>query len=272
MPLVLLCGIPCSGKTQRARELAEYIKSRGYDGPMQILEDDFGDSGKDHCYTDSRQEKILRAKHKSETERCLNEESVVILDSPNYIKGYRYELYCTSKHLHTPHCVVWCNTPVEVAREWNLSRDSSHSYSLKVFDALVMRFEAPDSRNRWDSPLFTLYPDDPLPGEAIFDALFHRKPPPPNKSTQSQPLSETSFLHELDRLTQEVVRGVVEAQGAGHLMLAGCPHKLEFSRPVTMAELRRLRKQFISYMKLNPVTEHSKITTQFVQYLNKTIL
>lgn len=58
-------------------------------------------------------------------------------------------------------------------------------FILHSFDALVLRFEAPDSRNRWDSPLFTILKDDVLPFEAISDALFKRKAPPPNQSTQS---------------------------------------------------------------------------------------
>lgn len=53
------------------------------------------------------------------------------------------------------------------------------------FDALVLRFEAPDSRNRWDSPLFTILQDDSLPFEDISDAVFKRQAPPPNQSTQS---------------------------------------------------------------------------------------
>jgi len=53
------------------------------------------------------------------------------------------------------------------------------------FDALVMRFEAPDSRNRWDRPLFVLQSDDPLPCQQIYEALFHSKAPPPNLSTLS---------------------------------------------------------------------------------------
>ena len=63
------------------------------------------------------------------------------------------------------------------------------NFSLfKIFfslDGLVMRFEAPESRNRWDSPLFTILPEDELPFEAICDAIFHRKAPPPNMSTVS---------------------------------------------------------------------------------------
>lgn len=63
------------------------------------------------------------------------------------------------------------------------------------FDALVLRFEAPDSRNRWDSPLFTILKDDTLPFEAISDALFKRKAPPPNQSTQSVSAIHTCRIH-----------------------------------------------------------------------------
>lgn len=52
------------------------------------------------------------------------------------------------------------------------------------FDGLVQRFEAPDSRNRWDSPLFTLHWDEELPLEAVWEALRGRKAPPPNLATQ----------------------------------------------------------------------------------------
>lgn len=274
MPLALLCGIPCSGKTRRAKELAEYFECHSQGVTVHLLADDLTTS-KDKCYTDSVQEKTIRARLKSSVERYLTPNSVVILDSLNYIKGFRYELYCISKHLQTPYCVILCETPVDTAREWNLARQPSECYSSRVLDALVMRFETPDSRNRWDQPLFVLYPDDPLPCEDITAALFHRKPPPPNQSTQTQPLSETSFLHELDRLTQEVVRTLVDIQQTGvpgeHVTVPGSQEKVELARPVTMAELRRIRKQFISYTKLHPVNDYSKITSSFVHYLNSTI-
>lgn len=48
-----------------------------------------------------------------------------------------------------------------------------------------MRYEVPDSRNRWDSPLILIQAEDNLPKEKISGALFDRKPPPPNQSTQN---------------------------------------------------------------------------------------
>ncbi len=50
-------------------------------------------------------------------------------------------------------------------------------------EALNMRFETPESKNRWDSTLFVLKPDESLPLEEIANVLFNTKTAPPNKST-----------------------------------------------------------------------------------------
>ncbi|XP_078393599.1 protein KTI12 homolog, partial [Cetorhinus maximus] len=160
----------------------------------------------------SRKEKELRGTLKAEVERKINKEDVVIMDSLNYIKGYRYELFCLVKHAQTPHCLIHCDTAVDVCSSWNQQRAPEEQYSQEVLDALVMRFEAPESRNRWDSPLFTIQKDDTLPFEAIINAIFHRKAPPPNQSTLNQPLSSTNFMYELDRVTQEMVMTILNAQ------------------------------------------------------------
>lgn len=200
---------------------------------------------------------------------------IIILDSLNYIKGYRYELFCAAKHLKTTLCLLYCATPPDIAREWNEARPDEDKYSTDVLDALVMRFEEPDSRNRWDSPLFAVLPDDPLPGRDILEALLNRKPLPPNQSTQSQPLSDAGFLHELDRRTQEVVSTILEAQrggvAGGVVRIPGSGEPVRLPRSVTAAELRRLRRQFVSYTKSHPVADGSAVPTLFVQYLNSTL-
>lgn len=200
----------------------------------------------------------------------------VILDSLNYIKGFRYELYCLSKLLKTTQCVVHCDTPTQIASNWNEERSpESEKYSEEIFQALVQRFEPPDSRNRWDSPLITLYPNDPLPNKEILDALVYSKPPPPNQSTQTTPLTSADFLHEIDRQTQAVVTKILQLQreggGGGSLSLPESKEKLVLSREVTMAQLRRIRSQFITYTKLHPIEDTSKITTFFVHYLNSSL-
>lgn len=43
---------------------------------------------------------------KSNVEKHLNQNDIVILDSLNYIKGFRYEIFCLARTAKTPHCVV----------------------------------------------------------------------------------------------------------------------------------------------------------------------
>ena len=42
-------------------------------------------------------------------------------------------------------------------------------------------------------------------------------------------------------------------------------------RTANMSELRRLRRQFITYTKMHPVEDTKKIANMFVQYLNSSL-
>ncbi|XP_026167781.1 protein KTI12 homolog isoform X2 [Mastacembelus armatus] len=273
MPLIVMSGYPCSGKTRRAEELKAYFEQNTQRN-VHVVGDRTLGVEKNCVYADSQKEKNVRAALKAEVERKVNKDDIVILDSLNYIKGYRYELFCLIKHAQTPHCLVYCLTSDEQSSSWNSSRDAAEQYTQDIFDALVLRFEAPDSRNRWDSPLFTILKDDTLPFEAISDALFKRKAPPPNQSTQS-PLSSANFLYELDKITQDVLMAVFNAQKTsvpGDLVsVPGATEKIELTRSINMAELRKLRRQFISYTKMHPTENTGQITNMFVQYLNKSL-
>lgn len=101
------------------------------------------------------------------------------------LSGYRYELYCSTKSNKTTQCTLHIDTSSEKAWGQNMKREETCQYSQEIFDALVMRYETPDGRNRWDAPLFTIQPEDELPFESIAAALYERKAPTPNQSTQS---------------------------------------------------------------------------------------
>ena len=70
-------------------------------------------------YESAAQEKILRQNLKSAVEHALNADTFVIFDSCNYIKGYRYELYCIARSRRTPHCVVHVSVDNAIADQWN---------------------------------------------------------------------------------------------------------------------------------------------------------
>ncbi|XP_046720424.1 protein KTI12 homolog isoform X1 [Silurus meridionalis] len=274
MPLIIICGFPCSGKSRRANELRHYF-AENTDKQVDIIGDEMQSIDKNSMYADSQREKNLRGSLRSEVERKINKDDIVILDSMNYIKGYRYELFCLIKHVQTPHCLVYCLTSAALSAEWNKEREANYQYSQEIMDALILRFEAPDSRNRWDSPLFTVQKEDKLPFEAISDAILKRKVPPPNQSTQSQPLSSVNFLYELDRVTQDVLMAVFDLQKTSIpgdvIAIPGTTEKIKVTRSFNLAELRKLRRQFISYTKMHPAENIGQIANMFVQYLNKSV-
>lgn len=89
MPLIILTGYPCSGKTRRGQELADYFRERGKTVHVvcENLAIPKADFPKNEYFADSQKEKIVRADLKSETVRLLTKDNVVILDGGNYIKG-----------------------------------------------------------------------------------------------------------------------------------------------------------------------------------------
>ena len=54
--------------------------------------------------------------------------------------------------------------------------------------------------NRWDSQLFLSLAAHPLDLSTVSAGIFDRAAPPPNQSTQCQPLSSANFLHEVDKV------------------------------------------------------------------------
>jgi protein KTI12 len=63
-------------------------------------------------YHTAKAEKDARAEEYSAVKRVLSRDDIVIADGLNYIKGFRYQLYCEAKALQTPSCVVSIRTNV----------------------------------------------------------------------------------------------------------------------------------------------------------------
>ena len=163
--VVLLCGPPASGKSVLARAVAAAAVDSG-DGnhtlPSRIVtidESTLLPGVRDDWLSTPEAEKRLRDAVRSALERaCGAQGTLVIVDAQNGIKGFRYELFCVSRAAGVRYCVVHCDVPAETCSKWNTSRDEGEDrYAESVLLDLCSRFERPDSRFRWESPLFTLH-------------------------------------------------------------------------------------------------------------------
>uniref|UniRef100_A0A8R1XV78 Protein KTI12 homolog n=1 Tax=Onchocerca volvulus TaxID=6282 RepID=A0A8R1XV78_ONCVO len=298
MPLVVVCGKPCSGKSTLTKLFCKFVATRK---PQQIevVSDDRNTSFTRSVYKDSHKEREHRAVLKSEVQRLLSEDCLVICDSLNYIKGFRYELFCIAKLMQTTYCVVYCDTSEDICLRLNLEKDETERYGTDDIRDLLMRFEEPITTNRWDSPLFKVEigSDDGTCRrhdsrseqnfcflglnekksllEDMYLWLFEGRSLSANESTEIASLMPADFLHALDHVTKEIVTSVMQQQRTA---LPGdtfiIPNytldneKVLFTRQRSFAELSGLRRQFTSCMKMHPLKDMSKLASLFINYLN----
>lgn len=83
-----------------------------------------------HCKTDPAHEKTTRGYIRSSVEKALAPDVTVIVDSMNYIKGFRYELYCLARSAKTTNCLLYVNTPHDVCKQLNASREGGYGEEL----------------------------------------------------------------------------------------------------------------------------------------------
>lgn len=138
-----MTGLPCSGKTYRTRQILAELEAHIASNPafsrrtVQIIKSHHSSSDqayesttpsdptpslRDDIYNSAAQEKTARAEEFSAIKRGLSKDNIVIADGLNYIKGYRYQLWCEAKAAATRCCVVHVAAQEEECKQWNRER------------------------------------------------------------------------------------------------------------------------------------------------------
>ena len=101
MPLLIVCGRPCSGKSTFASALCASLSARGCSVELvRELE------GEERLKLGSPAgEKVSRARFKAGVERALvSPQTCVVADGCNSLKGFRYELHVVARYARTSSC------------------------------------------------------------------------------------------------------------------------------------------------------------------------
>lgn len=288
MQLILVSGYPSSGKTYRSQQLVEFFNrkiSESAEPKVKRLKvhhiDDQGLGLSRDVYAAAKPEKDARATFSSAVKRELNRDAIVVADGMNYIKGFRYQLYCEAKAVETPNCVVHVGTPIDKCRELNdeALKAATGGYESEMFENLVFRYEEPNGMSRWDAPLFTVpYDDAEPPCDAIWEAMVgsdgKAKVVRPNAATVLKPASEQNYLYELDKTTSDVLAVIKTWQqdhpgeGGAEVKIPDAQHMITLPTIApSLPQLQRLRRQFIGLNRQHNLSK-SRIRDHFVDYLN----
>ena len=217
----------------------------------------------------------------SAVKRVLTRDTIVVADGMNYIKGFRYQLYCEAKAVQTPSCVVHVGTQHQQCKVFNGQAldDGTGGYDPEVFENLVFRYEEPNGMARWDSPLFTIPVDDVEPPcEAIWEAMVgsdgKTKVVRPNAATVLQPATEQNYLYELDKTTSDMIALITTWQhdhpgeGGGEVRIPDSELVIALPlAPPSLPQLQRLRRQFTGLNRQHSLSK-GRIRDLFVEYLN----
>ncbi|KAJ4292176.1 kti12, chromatin associated [Collariella sp. IMI 366227] len=305
MPLIIITGLPTSGKTTRARQLSSYLSERiasltptitsssppptpyrlhfisdttqsiprsAYDlSPSQLPA---------HVRSANASEKDARAAVYGAVKRVLGPRDIVVLDGLNYIKGWRYQLFCEAKNVRTP--------------KEDYEGDNE-PYEPSNWENLVFRYEEPNPMTRWDSPLFTLiWEDDEAQTKEVFDKIWDviagegRKVVRPNQSTvQRDKDPGGDYLYVLEKETQDIVKKILERQsdeGGGEVTIPRTSGPGESDgedlvvelpgKKVGLPQLQRYRRAFVAMNRggigLEAVGKlaATRLRESFVGYLN----
>ncbi|KAI0355598.1 chromatin associated protein KTI12 [Trametes cingulata] len=265
MAFITISGYPCSGKTRRVEQLRAHLESRlqdpSYQGPklkVVVVSDDSLSIPRS-VYNDGRAEKPARAALFTAVQRQMGQDTILIVDSMNYIKGFRYQMYCAAREHKLRVCTVFVVATQEQCKEWNAAREDGQAYAPETLENLLMRYEEPSSMVRWDSPLFTVpWTDEDVPIDDIWKAITEGTVKPPNAGTQAVPKAPTDALRTLEHTTTAMVAAIMAEQSASGGL--GGPVTLSLSattkprvnlppRNVTLSELQRLKRQFVTVHK-----------------------
>jgi len=221
----------------------------------------------------------------------MGQDTILIVDALNYIKGFRYQLYCAAREFKLRVCTVYVVATPELCKRWNSERGDGLGYSADTLDNLIARYEEPSSMVRWDSPLFTVPWTEPdVPTDMIWKAITEGNVKPPNVGTQAVPKAPSDALHTLEQVSALVVRAVMEEQVAsgvpGGRVTLNLSETLKPGvtlppRSLTLSELQRMKRQFVSVQKkaitLGTVEKgmvdwsEERVAHKFVDYLEQNL-
>jgi protein KTI12 len=254
MALIMVSGLPCSGRTRRSKELAAEFERRllaqedassvasTSRRKLRIVHLTNEDANVDRtAFATQLKEKPARAAFLSLGMRSVAKDAIVICDGGAglNIKGFRYQLWCAAREVGVRSVSILCVAHADTCRRRNRRRQrhtetngtDEPAYEDNTFEEMLMRFEEPNAMTRWDAPLFVLdcnavegVDEDQQEGsweDAPFDAIWQAvtKGDLAKAPDVVAPVRATSsnYLSVLETTTQLVLSALQTLAGSGAL-------------------------------------------------------
>ena len=225
MPVLLVCGKPCAGRSSYVHLFIEILQSQFNCDNLEIFglsalppvhpflinlhqskilsktpssapslpikrivilnEQSLGQK-RISIYKNSSSEKSYLSTIRASIHRYCRHDTLVIVDTPGGIRGFRYEVFCVARELVTPFALLYCQETDQIAFQRNVNKlkiveyryhrslnedleppkdllenpclryPYVDAYPESAFKDITNRYEPPHAENWWDTPRFVV--------------------------------------------------------------------------------------------------------------------
>ncbi|MFX1496412.1 MAG: adenylyl-sulfate kinase [Promethearchaeota archaeon] len=254
--LIILVGLPASGKSTIATILKHIIEKRYENVNVEIIDTDQIRYSINPNKFNYKKEQLVRKKSLNKVKNELKRGSIVISDDLNYYTSMRHDLKQIAENYKKKYFIIHIATPLEKCIEWNKNR--GFFIPQEVIFNISKKFDHFDNYN-WDSPLISIDPSKSMNLKGELDKLVilieeklaietTRKDPKRNRILKQR-------NHEkLDKITRDLVRKISQNDEYHPLM----------------KKVSKLRKEFIR-KNIDNLIDKTQIKEEFLKFLNKSL-
>ncbi|MCW4006446.1 MAG: selenocysteine-specific translation elongation factor [Candidatus Bathyarchaeota archaeon] len=155
--LLIMCGLPSSGKTTISRKVASVLEDKHGVSAMVISSDDFRRMVS-HSSLGFKPEREMSVKtlYEKALATGLEHGFLVISDDLNYYKSMRSDIRHIAKRADADYDIILVDTPAEQAIEWNQKRGTP--IPAELIEEINQKFDPPKGDYKWDTPLAVVNP------------------------------------------------------------------------------------------------------------------
>ena len=152
--VVILCGLPSSGKSVFAKHLGDNLSSILPTMKIQILDIDQVRIALFEGVFEPENEQFVRETALMQTRDYLKKNVIVIIDDINYYNSMRHEFKQIADELSKPNLILHISTPLEICLKWNAKR--KNSLDSQIITKIAENFDLPGQKYMWDTPFDTI--------------------------------------------------------------------------------------------------------------------